>query len=658
MATLPPIKNTVGEGFSVEEQVVASLACHLLAGLPWAGCDGATIRSIECQTRQDGWFFDDVLVRVEKNGIKQACGCSVKSYPVFKPNGASREISVALWQQWQAPAPTPFRRRSDQLALIAAQHEPAIREAWIGLTESARAIPPESYAERLTSGTEPSSLRRKGFLSLQRGTPDRNEATAEETARLLRILHLSEHDFHHTSSDSVTRAIALCQQALHDHARAQGSDLWLAIIEFISPVRRKGGTITLPSLLAALAHRFPLKQHPSYASDWGKLEEACHNRIEMLPDRIGNSVALRRETLASRIKDKVASQRLVSLVGMSGNGKSVLARNWVRDGTGGALWLRAGDLSTTGGPQGAFKLTHDIATLINNSGAEGRLVLDGLDKCFDDEAFDEAARILAAVICGPARDRWQTLITCCPEDWERVQGKLLRRRVILPSDQVVVDRFTLSELRQTCAELPKLSSLIHRPHLWPLLCWPKVLDLAATHGLLTITDAKWTTEPGFARSFWEEAIYQNGSSSIRDRTGRLLAVYLGDTMRGSRSMDDFTSAEADWARLRELQVQAENVSVFIQKRLHSPLWHQAIRLFAINLLEKNDHASAYQKLFEQFSSGSTADALAQNLMLEAPVFAADPANVHCSGDSCDNSGRLPRIRTTGLWAAWRRRILI
>ena len=121
-------------------------------------------------------------------------------------------------------------------------------------------------------------------------------------------------------------------------------------------------------------------------------------------------------------------------------------------------------------------------------------------------------------------------------------------------------------------------------------------------------------------------------------------------------MDDFTSAEADvlielsreghvlidrnrntvrfshdllgdWARLRELQVQAENVSVFIQKRLHSPLWHQAIRLFAINLLEKNDHASAYQKLFEQFSSGSTADALAQNLMLEAPVFAADPANV-------------------------------
>lgn len=354
MAKAQPVKNTVGEGFSVEELVVALLACHMLSDLPWSGADGATILSIQCQTRQDGWFFDDVVVQIEKDGVQRACGCSIKSFALFTQSGAPREFSLALWQQWRAPAPSPFRAGLDSMVLIAAQHEPSIREAWIGLTESARAISPDAYGKRHASGAEPSPLRRNAFHSICKGTPDLVEATHEEAARLLRSFHLWEHDFHHAASESVTWAIALCQYALADDSRAKAPELWNAIIGCVAPIRRKGGEITLAILLSKLANRFPLKHHPSYAGDWALLEAESRNRIEGLPSKIGGTVSLGREELAGKIEERVHRHQLVTLVGHSGNGKSVLARDWVQKGTGAALWVRASDLGAVGGIQSVF----------------------------------------------------------------------------------------------------------------------------------------------------------------------------------------------------------------------------------------------------------------------------------------------------------------
>lgn len=653
MAEAPPIKNTVGEGFSTEELVVSSLACHLLSGLPWAGADGATVLSIECQTRQDGWFFDDAVVDVEKNGRKRACGCSIKSFALFTMSGAPRELAVALWQQWRAPAPSPFRPDQDSLILFVAQHEPDVREAWVGLTESARAIPPEVYGNRFATGAEPSPIRRDAFQSLRQGTPDRLEATPEETARLLRSLHLCEHDFHHNAAESATRAVTLCQQALSDGGRAHAAELWRAVIDCVAPIRRKGGKITLSVLLAELAHRFPLKHHPSYAADWAGLENEGRNRIEALPGRIGGAVSLGREELARNIAEQVENQRVTTLVGDSGNGKSVLARDWVRRSPGVALWLRASDLGAAGGIQAAFRLQHDGATLLNHSGQSGRLVFDGFDKCFDDAAFDEAARLLVAVTTGPAQNRWRTLITCCPEDWERIRRKLLQRGFVLSGRNVPVGRLTQAELREVATGLPLLTGLINRPHLVALLRWPKALDIVATYGRTIDSSEQWASESDFARWFWRSAICQEDSTSPRDRAARKLAVYLGDSMLAAASLEQFSTAEAeifaglardghveiardrnmvrfshdllgDWARLRELQIQPGNVAEFLQKRLYSPLWHRAVRYYALDLLEQHADAAPWRQLFEQFALNSTTDALAQNLLLEAPVFASDP----------------------------------
>lgn len=653
VADTVPIKNTVGEGFSVEELVVASIACHLLTGLPWPGADGALILSIECQKSQDGWFFDDVVVQVDRYGTSQFFGCSVKSYPVFGPQGAPKELVQALWKQWRATSPRAFQQERDRLVLIAAQHEPAVREAWFELTESARVTDPDVLAARQTDGTEPSARKRDAFASLLKSDPAEKP---RDGARLVRSLHLIEHDFQHVSSQSATHCVGICQQALSDAARDHAGALWQAIIDCVAPTRRKGGRIMLADLLDTLGTRFPLKHHPRYAADLGSLGSQSRERMQVLPVRIANAVSFDRANKAEAIEVQAEKHRCIAVVGASGNGKSVLARNWALKSRGPVWWIRAADLSQKGGLRAAFGLKHSVADLINNSAQGGRIVLDGLDKCFDEPAFDEAALLLTTIAQPEAKARWQIVITCCPEDWERVRRSLLRRSVTLSGDSVAVDCFTSAELREACQKVPTLTGLAQRPHLWAVLRWPKALDLVATYGQGAGSSAQWASESDFAHWFWSSIISQDKPVNARDRVARKLGVYLGDHMTGAAPLDRFDQAEieplnelareghlevdrqrnkvrfsheilADWARTRELQIGQAPIATFLAPRLQSPLWHRAVRYHALGLLEGNTDAQSWLNLLEQFKGNATTDDLCQTLLLEAPIFALDQAGI-------------------------------
>lgn len=646
-----PVKNTAGEGFAVEDFAIASIAAHLLTDVPWAGANGGIVREIQCQTQQDGWLFDDAVVSVEKDGAKWQCGCSIKSYTVFGPNGhAQAEFAKLLWQQAEVKDGNPFRAGKNSLVIIAAQNEPKVREAWFGLTESARLIDPSLYAKRFVEELEPSPIRKVAFKSLQQAGP--TTTSAEDAVQLLQSLHICEQDFQHTSSQSASQAIALCQNALTDDVKDQAPDLWGALVRCVARYRRKGGTLNLMVLLAELAHRFSLRHHPSFSADWEQLISESNVRMDYLPTYIGGVASVKRATLLKSIDDYTGRNQICALVGESGNGKSVLARRWARNGSGIAIWLRATELGKPGGVRATFNLRHALPELLSHVSTPVKLVLDGLDKCFEESGFDEVTQILLAVSEAPVRDRWQTVITCCPEDWERVRRKLLQRTFVLSGNNIRIERFTKEELFEACERLPFLANLARRPHLIPLLCWPKILDLVATYGSQDTPLEHLSTESNFARWFWKAAITQDTPVSDRDRVARKLAVQLADSTLSTLSLSRFESSEqtslaalardghleidevrqtvrfahdllADWARLRELQVQRGDVSNFLQQRLHSPLWHRAVRYYGLDLLEQNNTAENWHALFKQFPGQGTVDALTQNLLLEAPVFAAD-----------------------------------
>ncbi len=629
------------------------MACHLLAGLPWAGAGEGTIRAIECQMGQGLWIFDDFVLTLSLAGDERRCAVSVKSYAVFTKAGAPREFSRTLWKQWLSQDNPDFRRERDSLTLLAAHHDPAVREAWAGLTEAARMMAPGAIAERCVSGAEPSPLRRAAFASLQLADEfDETTVNPAETGRLLGKFRLAEHDFQRSDSQSVTQAIAICQQILCDSDRARAGELWDAIVTYSGAVRRKGGRITLPDLLAELAHRFPVKQHPTYAADWANILTESRQRMESLARKIGGQVSVTRGALIEQIVAGMRMHRRVPVLGGSGNGKTVLSCEWAQAGQGSAVCFRAGDLSAPGGLRGMFRLSVGLAELFANASCPMRLVLDGLDKCFDEAAFDEASMVLRAAAVPEAADRWETVITCCPEDWERVRGQLIRRGIALPGETVRVGRFTDKEVREVCAKVPSLRLLGQRPHLYPVLCWPKALDLVATYWQATEAPLPWATESDFARWFWQNTICRDDPASFRDLVARKLAVQLADRMAATASLDAFQREEAatlaelgrdghleidgvrrtvrfaheltaDWARQRELQVRGKAAAVFLHDRLHSPFWHRAVRFHGLDLLEREASSAGWEAFFAAFSGDAAGEQMAQNLLLEAPVFASN-----------------------------------
>src|SRR6185503_5031561 len=74
----------------------------------------------------------------------------------------------------------------------------------------------------------------------------------------------------------------------------------------------------------------------------------------------------------------------------------------------------------------------------------------------------------------------------------------------------------------------------------------------------------------------------------------------------------------DWARLRVVMAHAATLSTFLPSKLDSPLWHRAIRLFGVHLLEQGDALLGWRRAFAALSKYE----LAQDLLLEAALFAA------------------------------------
>jgi hypothetical protein len=98
----------------------------------------------------------------------------------------------------------------------------------------------------------------------------------------------------------------------------------------------------------------------------------------------------------------------------------------------------------------------------------------------------------------------------------------------------------------------------------------------------------------------------------------------------------------DWSRLRLLVSRPDSLVGFLRERLDSPLWHRAIRLYGIHLLE---HVGDIEKWRDVLSALSgEADGGAGDLLLESIIFAADPLPLleRARSDLLCDEGRLLR----------------
>ncbi len=631
------------------------LAC-MLVGEPVFGVDSGVPLRVDLQTRPDGWFFDDVVVTTSVGARRHRFAFSVKSNPQFIAKSAPSDFVAAVWEQWHHIGSTLFDRSLDFIGLVTATLSPAAAQSLSGIAEKARVHDPELFPARLATPKWASEDERMLFASFACPASLGQATTDAETTRLLQRLRFIQCDFGDVSSKSQNHALELCRRAVRSHSLADAQMLWSILREVASELRPLAGSLTLTGLIDRLRVRVQLADYPEHAGDWEKLDARSMREVSLVRNSIADRIRVSREAQVEAVVGSLRDHVQVALVGPSGVGKSALARAvFERRRVNGdrTLWVDASSLDRVadfGAFEAALQLLHPLAEVLGKETSQDPvLILDGLDRLYSEHAFRSVATLLR-MVAGERTTRWRVLAVCQSQEWQRTLDAL--QRASTPSvewlnhDAAPVEPSSLQVVGEAAPRLVRLLSL--HPTVFRNL---KLLDLVVRRldGGAQIDATAWVGESSVAEWFWSAEVERGAGALSRGRFARHLAQAQADQLAVSVPLDSLdassmSAAESlvadqllvrtsddriafahdlygDWARLRILLTHRTNLVGYLreQHRHDSPLWHRAIRLLGIHLLERQDGADEWKTLMSSFASAEMF--IVRDLLLEAPAFA-------------------------------------
>lgn len=656
-SNVAPPKNTGGGGFLFENDVCSWLLAAMLAGEPVFGVEnGAPIR-LDFQTRPDGWFLDDVLVTTEVGATRHRFALSVKSNAQFTATSAPSDLVAAAWEQWLHIGSNVFDVALDFMGLVTAPLSGAAAASVLGLTEKARDNDPDLFPSRLATPNWASADERTLFGSFSCPTSLGQSTTDVDTVRLLQRLRFMQHDFGTVASESQNRALELCRRAARSQVTSDAQTLWSILREIAEELRPQAGSLTLFDLVNRLRARISLADYPDHAADWATLDARSAREAGLVRDSIADRVRLPRYEQIAAALQSIAEHTQVALLGSSGVGKSAFAKTVFdrrlmnRERT---LWIDATSLDHAadfGAVEASLQLRHPLSEVLGSeTSREPLIILDGLDRLYADHSFRTAATLLRTAGGGPQATTWRILAVCQSQEWPRVLEGLQRAGAPIGRWHThEVKALRPADLQPVRDVVPSLARLLLHPQVGSLLTNLKLLDLVVRrlNGGTAIDASGWVGESSVAEWFWNAEVDRGSDRLARGQFARSLAQEQGDQLVVSVSVDtlDASSLAAaqsltadqllvqapgdrlafahdlygDWARLRVLLNHRADLAVFLGTRHESPLWHRAIRLLGIHLLERANGVAEWRTLMASFSSGSLT--IVRDLLLEAPAFA-------------------------------------
>lgn len=656
-SNVAPPKNTGGGGFVFEDDVCAWLLAAMLVAEPVFGVDCGPLVRLDFQTRPDGWFLDDVLVTTAVGTARHRFALSIKSNAQFTATSAPSDFVAAGWEQWLHIGSTVFAATRDFLGLVTAPLSGAAVHSVSGLIEKARANDPCLFPSRLVTPNWASADERELFASFACPASLGRTTTDVDTARLLQRLRFIHRDFGAVASESQNRALELCRRAVRSQTIANAQALWSILRELASELRPQAGSITLFDLVGRLRARVALADYPDHCGDWATLDARSAREAGLVRASVADRIHLPRDEHVAGVIRSIAVDPQVALLGASGVGKSALAKAAFEQRASSGertLWLDASSIDRAadfGAFEASLRLQHPLAELLaREASPEPVVILDGLDRLYADVSFRSVAALLRAACGGPQATKWRVLAVCQSQEWPRVLEGLQRAGASIgrwrTHEVKAVRPEDLQPVRDT---VPALARLLLQPQVGSLLTNLKLLDLVVRRldAGTTINASGWVGESSVAEWFWEAEINRGSDRLARGQFARNLAQSQADQLVVSVSVDalDASSLPAaqslttdqlimqvpgdrisfahdlygDWSRLRVLLNHRADLADFLQGRYESPLWHRAIRLLGIHLLERENGVAEWKRLLSSFDKGNLT--LVRDLLLEAPAFA-------------------------------------
>jgi len=158
-----------------------------------------------------------------------------------------------------------------------------------------------------------------------------------------------------------------CRNVLDSGQIKDAQRLWQDLLILAKKHRTPGGSLDRATLVGALRSEHRLKDYPWHDADWARVGRWTCDKIEAIPCKIGNAVALERRDALDQLENDFQENRCVVLVGTSGAGKTVLARYWATaQARRRVLWFDAGTLARTDwcAVESQLRLDHSLANLL------------------------------------------------------------------------------------------------------------------------------------------------------------------------------------------------------------------------------------------------------------------------------------------------------
>lgn len=655
-SNVAPPKNTGGGGFAFENDVCAWLLSAMLVAEPVFGVESGPPIRLDFQTRPDGWFLDDVLVTTAVGATHHRFALSVKSNAQFTATSAPSDFVSAAWEQWLHIGSNIFDLTVDFMGLVTAPLSGAAASSVSGLTAKARVNDPALLAARIATPNWASADERALFETFSCPASLGRPTTDVDTARILQRLRFIQHDFGAVASESQNRALELCRRAVRSKSAVDAQRLW-SILREIATELRLAGSLTLFGLIDRLRSRIALADYPDHAGDWVILDARSAREAGLVRDAIADRIRLPRAERVAEIVQSIAEHPHVALLGSSGVGKSALAKavfdqrasNHER-----TVWVDASSLGRAadfGAFESSLQLRNPLIEILGlETSCDPVLILDGLDRLYADHAFRRVATLLRLLQGGSNTVKWRIVAVCQSQEWPRALEEL--RRAGSPMTEWRTDATAAlcpEDLQPALQAVPALERLLLQPQVGALLTNLKLLDLVVRrlYGGANVDASGWVGESSVAEWFWDSEIKRGSDRLERVKFVRSLAQAQADRLVFDVSIDtlDASSLPAaqslaadqllvqgtgdrlafahdlygDWARLRILLDHKDDIAAFLQTRYESPLWHRAIRLLGVHLLEHPNGVGQWRDLMASFAGGRLV--IVRDLLLEAPAFA-------------------------------------
>ncbi len=647
-------KQTGGGGFVFEDKVSAWFVAHFLSDrIPFTSEIGK-INKIDYQVRPDGWLFDDMLLTLEHNNVVRKVAICSKSNSQINTTGPNDELLRDIWNQYLGVNSDVFNKDSDYLCIVNSQLPQAISKNVNTLITFSRSQEAETLHQRINQNDTAfsQSLKKlyKGFYCPVdiATTYDIDEG---ETIKVISKLLLIEFDFENAVSNNENQIIDICRDCLSNPDGTIEQQLYKTLSSIRSELAPVSGFLDYKKLIEKLRNYFQLKGYANHHNDWNKIITASKSKIDSIPDKIGNKVSLSNSLELETIESLIKDNQTIFILGKSGYGKSVLAKKYIQEKLTKSdkyVWVDSQSIQN-GNLESFFGLQNSLSDIFNKVQLPNcYLFIDGIDRFFKDSDLSSLYEILS--IASNSKSFWKIIISCQTDDYNEVLEKLYRININLNSVDFKVNHDVFSSVSELRLHFPELAELFKHTHLLPILKNLKYLDLLAYNltKKSSISESDFLGESTIIDWIWKTEIESKGATSSRflqdfsEKQAQKLSVSIPvsdfsiselaplDGLKENKVLIEIEDKLylthdlfGDWARYKLIRANNDNVKLFLQtKELFSPLWCKAIRLYGIYLLDKNNDASEWIKLFKTLESKEPKEKIIQDLLLESIIFSA------------------------------------